>query len=88
MFLVASLRQAIKQQQKEGKVILVPVSKWKGTVKKHITQRRLRRPLPPHYAKIPLSALENHNEADAIGIAKYYSEKRNTQNTQNTKKRG
>ena len=41
-------------------VTMVKVTRWKGNVPKHVTQRRVKR----HWGTCP----SNHNEADAVGI--------------------
>lgn len=73
IFLVGSLRAMLLSGNLVDKVTLLPVSIWKGNSPKSITLRRVRRITPT--TPIPQEHLENHNEVDAIGIARFYAEK-------------
>jgi hypothetical protein len=63
--LVFALRQALLGEGIE--VQLVPVRKWKGTLPKHITERRVR--IYWHWKG------SDHNESDAVGIGDYWIRK-------------
>ena len=52
-------------------VVFTPVNQWKGTVPKHITQRRVLR----RYG-VALSKTVDNNAIDAIGIGDWYLRKR------------
>lgn len=67
-FCVAVLRSYFHHHT-SSKVELIPVNRWKGTVPKHITQRRIKK----HWGW--QGGKRDHNEADAVGIGDYYIRK-------------
>lgn len=67
MFLVSALRAEYQNQQENIEVHLISVNRWKGTVPKSITQRRVQK----HW-QLPPSLTDDHNEWDAIGIGDFY----------------
>lgn len=68
--LVISLRQRRVDATPLIITQLVPVKKWKGTVPKKITQRRILK----HWG-ISMDDVEDHNEMDAVGIGDWYFRK-------------